>query len=110
MKKIGFAPDALARLGIRFETSKEVNAFSDIITEEYEVRIGSEISRRCNAEQLAELDRIIESKGDSVKWFNRNVPEYLDIIYKKYTELAKELLDYIDEIPGVIKPAKKGRC
>ena len=109
MKKIGFTPDALARLGIRFETSKEVNAFSDIITEEYEVRIGSEISRRCSEEQLAELDGIIKSKSDSRNWFSQNVPDYLDIVYEKYVELAKELLDYIEEIPGVIKPVKKGR-
>ena len=96
----------LASIGIRFSTEEETHAFVEIIMYELEVRIGEEISRHVSEEQLQEFDRC-SSQTEITSWLTKNYPDYWLVVQAKMDELEKEILDYRDQIPGVIPCSQK---
>lgn len=88
-----------ASIGIRFRTNWEARAFAEIIREEFEIRIGKEITNRFSEEKLSEFDRC-STIEESSRWLNDNCPDYRDIVEKKKTELEQELIEYRGKIPG----------
>ncbi len=92
-----FDQDRLSKLGIEFNSDEEASAFSALIQEELEVRIGEEISKRCSDEQLEVFDSLLGTKEAS-EWLENNVPDYRVIVHQKIDEIEKELIKYGKDI------------
>lgn len=92
-----FDQDILSKFGIEFNSDEEASAFSALIQEELEVRIGEEISKRCSDEQLEVFDSLLGTKEAS-EWLGNNVPDYRVIVHQKIDEIEKELIKYGKDI------------
>ena len=97
-------PKEFYDMGIRFETEEEAKAFSALIREELEIRIGKELSKQLSPNQLEEYDKVImkNDKEACGRWLDKNYPGYKTIINEKRTELEQELLSYKSWIAGII--------
>ena len=90
-----------ASIGIRFRTNRETRAFAEIIREELEIRIDTEILSRFSNEKLEEFDRCTTYEECSC-WLVKNCPDYGKIVEKKKRELESELIEYRSKIPGLV--------
>ena len=87
----------LKRLGIAFYDSDEAKQFSDYVLEELEVKIGEGISDGMSQALLDEFDSIT-NHAESVRWLNKNRPDYRDIVEREQIEMAWNLLKFRKEV------------
>lgn len=91
----------LSRNGLTFRTEDEAQLFAEIIIEELEVRIGTEICSRLSDEELEEFDNCVESL-EAQEWLRAHLPHYREIVLQKKEELDQEIRKYRSQIPGLI--------
>lgn len=87
----------LQQIGIFFDDPAEAKLFADFVLEELEVKIGEQISNGMSQDQLQEFDRITNQK-ESVRWLERNKPNYRDIVEREQIEMAWNLLKNREKI------------
>ena len=73
-----WGPDALARLGITFETGQEACLFADLLHDELERRVEQELLFTVPAEQMWALDNCKDGK-EVLCWAEKNCPSYRTI-------------------------------
>ena len=97
-----FTPADLRKIGIRFQTAEEAQAFYEVVKEEMEVRVGRAISDGRTEKELEEFEDC-ETDEEMEAWLNAHCPHFRTIIQKAGEQMEKELIEYKDQIPGVIK-------
>lgn len=81
----------LSRVGIAFETVEEAMLFSAFVTEELEVKIGESISTGISESLLQEFDSITDEK-ESVKWLEKNRPDYREVVKREQYQMVWTML------------------
>lgn len=87
----------LERLGIAFYDSAEAKLFADYVLEELEVKIGEGISDGMSQALLDEFDSIT-NHAESVRWLNKNKPDYREIVEREQIKMVWNLLKHRKEV------------
>ena len=97
-----FTPADLRKIGIRFKSTEEAQAFYEVIKEEMEVRVGQAISEGRTEKEL-QLFEDCATDEETEEWLNTYCPHFRTIIREAGEQMEKELIQYKDRIPGVIQ-------
>ena len=96
-----WGPDALARLGITFETGQEACLFADLLHDELERRVEQELLFTLPAEQMWALDNCKDGK-EVLCWAEKNCPSYRTIRKNAGRQLKREVLANRRKIQGAV--------
>ncbi len=85
-----FNEQFLQEMGLSAMPEEEKRKFLEYIQEELEIRIGERISKGLTEEQLREFD-LITDQSESVKWLEKNRPDYREIVNRTIEEMKAEI-------------------
>ena len=81
----------LEHFGIRFKNQEEAVLFTEYIIEEFEVRIGSRISKNVSESDIVVFEQLTDIQ-EQVKWLQEYCPSYKYYIEEEQEYLAFDIL------------------
>lgn len=89
--------------GIQFKTYEEAKLFSEILEKELKDRFRSEIHKDLNWKKRDEFDKCAMVDEEClIEWLEGNYPDYRSVLKAEQEKLICEILEFRDEIPGLI--------
>ena len=92
----------LVRFGIFFGTIHETDAFINIITDEFSVRVGMSVAKGRTKDEM-QMFKSAKTKEEQKAWLDQYCPDYKQKVCTIEKEMEQELLKFKKSIPGVIK-------
>ena len=88
-------------------TEGEVLDLAPMLYDDLEVAVGTELARRCTAEQLAEFDRLLQA-GDEPglhEWFAKNRPDHKRVVREQLDLLLDQVAREVGLAAGPVEIA-----
>lgn len=103
-----FDVEGLKNLGISFSSEEEAEEFSKVVQENLYLEIGNRMQHYLSDSQVDEFEKIHSAGGEnaSVQWIREKCPNYSMIVRNTIYSMKIELLEWIFEIPGVVRTEK----
>ena len=101
-KTVHFDAKTIAGLGIIFPAADEAETFASFLQEEYEVRVGQELSMYLTDEELCSFDEI-DDLQEAAEWLEAHCPNYRSVVQEVRERIENELLQYRGRIPGAVR-------
>ena len=110
--------EELKKIGIEFENKKDAEKFCSLITECFEIRIGTRMTEIVPKdkmriyEELIDADVLSDAEEEEqtkkiAEWLRNNIPNYHQMIDDIKKEMENELVNFKDSIPGLAKGKDK---
>jgi hypothetical protein len=93
----------LISLGLGAMSPEDKESFISYLSEELELRVGTELSKNLSDEQLEQFEKVAESDGQgaTASWLEQQCPDYKDVVKREFEKLKQEIQASRDRLLSV---------
>jgi hypothetical protein len=92
----------LASVGLAGMPADEKEAFLNYVSEELELRVGTELSKDLSDEQLEQFEKLVDGGDQDValQWLEKHCPNYKQVVKDEFKKLKEEIIASRDRLLG----------